>query len=144
MIGLPNVTSLYVILAFGISYWILKRYLFVPLSAILEARENEERAAEEAYAESVKRLERAVAAGEDRLGSARRESLRTREDLRAQGIAALEKRLAEARAEATEAIGRGSREIEAQAAETVRSLPERAAGLARELAEKVLGRKLAA
>ena len=56
MIELPNVTSLYVILAFGISYWILKRYLFVPLSAILEERENEERAAEEAYAESVKRL----------------------------------------------------------------------------------------
>jgi F0F1-type ATP synthase membrane subunit b/b' len=56
----------------------------------------------------------------------------------------LEKRLDEARAEATEAIGRGSREIEAQAAETVRSLPDRALGLARELAEKVLGRKLAA
>ncbi len=93
MIGLPNVTSLYVILAFGISYWILKRYLFVPLSAILEARESEERTAEEAYAESVKRLERAVAAGEDKLGSARRDSLRTREDLRAQGLAALEKRL---------------------------------------------------
>ncbi len=144
MIGLPNVTSLYVVLAFGISYWILKRYLFLPLSAILEARENEERSAEEAYAESVKRLERAVAAGEDKLASARRDSLRTREDLRAQGLAALEKRLAEARTEATDAIGRGSREIEAQAAEAVRSLPERAAGLARELAEKVLGRKLAA
>ena len=144
MIGPPDVTSLYAILAFGISYWILKRYLFAPLSAILEARENEERAAEEAYAESVKHLERAVAAGEEKLASARRESLRTREDLRSQGIAVLDKRLAEARAEATDAIARGSGEIEAQAAETVRSLPERAAGLARELAEKVLGRKLAA
>ena len=144
MIGLPNVTSLYVVFAFGISYWILKRYLFAPLSAILEARQNEERAAEEAYAESVKRLERAVAAGEDRLAATRRDSLKTREQLRAQGSAVLEKRLDEARAEATEAIGRGSREIEAQAAETVRSLPDRALGLARELAEKVLGRKLAA
>jgi F0F1-type ATP synthase membrane subunit b/b' len=49
-----------------------------------------------------------------------------------------------ARAEATQSIEKGSREIQAQAAETVRSLPERAVGLARELAEKVLGRKLAA
>ncbi|HEY4229896.1 MAG TPA: ATP synthase F0 subunit B [Thermoanaerobaculia bacterium] len=144
MIGLPNVTSLYVILCFGISYWILKRYLFAPLSAILEARENEERAAEQAYAESVKRLERAVAVGEDKLSSARRDALRTREDLRSQGLAVLEKRLDEARAEATQAIDKGSREIQTQAAGIVKSLPERAVGLARELAEKVLGRKLAA
>ncbi len=31
MIGLPNVTLLYVLLAFGVSYFILKRSLFVPL-----------------------------------------------------------------------------------------------------------------
>jgi F-type H+-transporting ATPase subunit b len=144
MIGLPNVTSLYVIVCFGICFWILKRYLFAPLSEILEARQNEERAAEEAYAESVRRLERAVAMGEDKLSSARRDALRTREDLRAQGLAVLEKRLDEARAEATRAIDQGSREIHAQAAGIVQSLPERAVGLARELAEKVLGRKLAA
>jgi F-type H+-transporting ATPase subunit b len=144
MIDLPNVTSLYVLVAFGISFWILKRFLFVPLSAILEARENEEKAAQDAYAEALQRLERAVAAGEEKLSMARRDSLRTREELRAQGLAVLEQRLQEARAQASEAIGRGSKEIEAQAAETVRVLPERASGLARELAEKVLGRKLAA
>ena len=144
MIELPNVTSLYVLIAFGISYAILKRFLFRPLSAILEARETEERAAQDAYAEAVQRLERAMTAGEEKLSSTRRDSLKTREELRAQGLAVLEQRLNEARAEASEAIGRGSREIEAQAARAVRELPERAAGLARELAEKVLGRKLAA
>jgi F-type H+-transporting ATPase subunit b len=144
MIGLPNVTSLYVFLAFGISYWILKRYLFVPLSAILEARESEEHAAQEAYAESLRRLEKAVAAGEEKLSLARRESLKMREDLRAEGLAVLEQKLNQARAESSEAIARGSREIEAQAASSALELPERARSLARELAEKVLGRKLAA
>ena len=144
MIGLPNVTSLYVLFAFGISYWILKRYLFGPLGAILDARESEERAAQQAYAESVERLDRAVAAGEEKLSLARRDSLKTREELRAQGIAALEQRLNQAHGEATESIARGSREIEAQAAEASKTLPERARALARELAEKVLGRKLAA
>jgi F-type H+-transporting ATPase subunit b len=144
MIGLPNVTSLYVLLAFGISYWILRRYLLLPLSAILDAREREERAAEDAYAESLARLERAVAAGEEKLSAARREALKTREELRSQGLAALEQRLNQARGEATEAIGRGSREIELQAQAAVGELPQRASGLARELAEKVLWRKLLA
>ena len=144
MIGLPNVTSLYVFLAFGICYWILKRYLFVPLSAILEAREAEEAAAENAYSEALQRLEHAVAAGDQKLSQARRDSLKTREELRGQGLAVLEQRLAQARAEAYEAIDRGSREIDAQAVQAARDLPGRASGLARELAEKVLGRKLAA
>jgi F-type H+-transporting ATPase subunit b len=144
MIGLPNVTSLYVFLAFGISYWILKKFLFVPLSAILEAREAEEHEAQNSYAESVQRLERAVSAGEAKLSAARQEALRTREGLRAQGMALLEQRLAEAHAVSAREIARASLEIQEQAERSSRELPERARGLARELAEKVLGRKLAA
>jgi F-type H+-transporting ATPase subunit b len=144
MIELPNVTSLYVLLAFGVSYFILKRSLFRPLSDILEAREREEREAQAAYAESLQTLEKAVAAGEQKLTTARREALKTREDLRGEGAALLEQKLAEARSRANEEISRGSREIEAQAAESARQLPEKARSLARELAEKILGRKLAA
>jgi F-type H+-transporting ATPase subunit b len=139
MIELPNVTSLYVLLAFGVSYFILKRYLFLPLSDILEAREREEREAQAAYAESLQTLEKAVAAGEQKLMAARREALKTREDLRGEGAALLDQKLAE-----NEETARGSREIEAQAGESARQLPEKARSLARELAEKILGRKLAA
>ncbi len=144
MIGLPNVTSLYVFLAFGISYWILKKYLFVPLSAILEAREGEEREAQKAHDESLQNLHRAVAAGEERLSAARREALKTREALRAQGMSVFESELEQAQAIAGEAIARGSEEIAEEAESASRELPARARGLARELAEKVLGRKLAA
>ncbi len=144
MIDLPNVTSLYVLLAFGVSYAILKKYLFVPLLGILEAREREEHEAQRSYAESLQALERAVAAGEEKLSAARREALKTRESLRGEGLALLESKLGEARARASQEIARGSREIEAQASESARQLPERARSLARELAEKILGRKLAA
>ncbi len=144
MIELPNVTSLYVLLAFGVSYFILRRYLFVPLSGILEAREREEREAQKAYAESLETLEKAVAAGEQKLSLARREALKTREELRGEGSALLEKKLGEARERASGEIARGSKEIETQASESSRQLPERAKSLARELAEKILGRKLAA
>jgi F-type H+-transporting ATPase subunit b len=144
MIELPNVTSLYVLLAFGVSYFILRKYLFLPLSGILEAREREERDAQKAYAESLEALEKAVAAGEQKLVLARREALKTREELRSEGAALLEQKLAEARAGASREIARGSREIETQAAESSKQLPEKAKSLARELAEKILGRKLAA
>lgn len=144
MIGLPNVTLLYVLLAFGVSYFILKRSLFVPLSGILETREREEHEAQKAYAESLETLEKAVAAGEQKLSLARREALKTREELRGEGAALLDSKLADARERANRTIATGVAEIEVQANESARTLPERAKSLARELAEKVLGRKLAA
>ena len=144
MIEAPNVTLLYVFLAFGICFWILKKSVFVPLSGILDARENAELDAQRAYAASLAELEKAVAAGEQQLSEDRREALKTRESLRAEGSAVLEGKLAEAHLAAQSAVERGGREIEAQAAGSSRELPEKARGLARELAEKILGRKLAA
>jgi F-type H+-transporting ATPase subunit b len=144
MIGLPNVTSLYVLFAFVASCWIFNRFLFQPLSSILDARERNEREAEAAYAASLASLEKAVAAGEEKLSAARREALRAREERRSEGIAVLEKRLEEANARSAEAITLGTGDIQKQAAGVAATLPERARSLARELAEKILGRKLAA
>ena len=96
MIELPNVAALYVFLAFGICYWILRKFLFVPLSGILDAREAAERDAEKRYTQSLAELERAVAAGEEKLSEARREALKTREALRAEGAALLDAKLGEA------------------------------------------------
>ena len=42
MIKAPDVTLLYVVLAFVVAYAILKKFLFGPLAAILEARQSEE------------------------------------------------------------------------------------------------------
>lgn len=144
MIEAPNVTTLYVFLAFGICYWILKKYLFVPLSAILDGREMAQAEAERGYAESLRTLEKAVASGEEQLSAARREALKAREDRRAEGLALLNEKLAQAHVAALASIERGSREIEAQASGSAKELPARARLLARELAEKILGRKLAA
>ena len=144
MIGPPNVTSLYVIVAFVASCWILNRFLFAPLTTILDARERDEREAEDAYTASVAALQGAVAAGEARLSDARREALRSREALRTQGLTELEQRLGDANLRAAAALARGTGEIEQQARDVARTLPDRARGLARDLAEKILGRKLAA
>lgn len=144
MIELPNVSSLYVILAFGICYWILRKYLFVPLALILDAREKGEKDAEKAYAASLADLQKAVEAGEERLADARREALRTREALRAEGMTLLEKKIGEAQSSALVSVEAGFRDIQSQVTASAKELPDRALALARELAERILGRKLAA
>jgi F-type H+-transporting ATPase subunit b len=144
MIKAPDVTLLYVMFAFIVSYAVLKRFLFRPLGAILEEREEEELAAARIHDESLRELERAVAEGEARLALARREALKEREGLRAQGLARFEQLLGQAREKASTSVESASRTIETEAARAAADLPTRARALAVELAEKILGRKLAA
>jgi len=144
MIRLPDVTTVYVILCFAVAYAILKRYLFVPLGAILDARDREEKEAAALHAEALAHLQKALAEAERTLSEARREALKMREQLRAEGSSRLEARLAEASAAAAAAVDSANRRIEKTAGEFAGLLGDRAKSLARELAEKILGRKLAA
>jgi len=132
------------IAAFVAVYAIAKRYLFLPLSAILDERQREEREAARLHAEGVTSLEAAVSRAERALALARGEALKAREDLRAQGRAHLEARLAEARRAAEEAVKRATTEIKGETRRSAAELPDRSRSLARLLAEKILGRKIAA
>jgi len=144
MVKLPDITTVYVFICFLIVYAILKKYLFVPLGAILDARDREAQEAAAVRAEGMARLEKAVAEAEQRLAEARREALKTREDLRGEGRKHLDERLAEATAAAAASVDSASRRIDQTAGEFAGLLPERAQTLARTLAEKILGRKLVA
>lgn len=144
MIKAPDVTLLYVIVAFTIAYAILKRFLFVPLAAILEERATEEATSARVHAESLERLAAEVSRAEAELSRARVGALKERESLRAEGRAHLEKKLAQAHASATEVLVQASREIDSEAERSSAELPGRVRQLAKDLAEKVLGRKLAA
>jgi len=139
-----NVTLLYVFVAFPIAYAILKRWLFVPLMAILDARERDEATAARVHAESLEELQKTIAAAERELARTRIEALKEREKLRAEGRAQWERRLAEAQGAARAGIEQASREIDEQAGRASAELPSRARALANELAAKILGRKLAA
>jgi F-type H+-transporting ATPase subunit b len=144
MIKAPDVTLLYVMFAFVVSYAVLKRFLFRPLGAILEEREEEERAAARVHADSLRELERAIAEGEAKLSLARREALKDRETLRLEGLAKFDRELARAREAGSSSIESASRQIDADAARAAAELPAKSRSLAIELAEKILGRKLAA
>lgn len=144
MIKAPDVTLLYVMFAFIVSYAVMKRYLFRPLGAILERRDEEARAAARVHSDSLRELARAVAEGEARLAAARREGLREREALRAEGLARFERDLGEARNAAAAAIENAGGQISSEATRAAQELASRSRTLAVLLAEKILGRKLAA
>lgn len=144
MIKAPDITLIYVSVAFLIVYAVLKKALFRPLAAILDERQREEETATRVHTESLQELSKAIAHAEEELSRARQEALREREGLRAQGRSHLDRKLEEARAAASASIEHGSREIEEQAARLAALLRERAGVLARALAEKILGRKFAA
>lgn len=138
-----DVTFLYIIVVFLLASGILKRYLFTPLAAILEERETEALSAQRGHAESLAALSRTVADAEEKLSLARRQALKVREGLRAEGAARLEKRLEEARAVSEASVADALRRIEADTAASSQKLPGETLALARGLAEKILGRKLA-
>ena len=139
-----DVTFLYIVVVFLLVSGLLKRFLFSPLNAILEEREGRERDSARLHAESLAALARTVAEAEEKLSLARREALKVREGLRGQGSAHLEEKLGQARAAAEAAVARATREIEAQAKASAQAMPGEARGFAASLAEKILGRKLAA
>jgi F-type H+-transporting ATPase subunit b len=139
-----DVTFLYIVVVFLLASGILKRFLFSPLDAILEEREGREKDAAKLHAESLTALSRAVAEAEEKLSLARRQALKIREDLRGRGSAHLEEKLDQARAAAEAAVSNATREIEAHAKASSQAMPGQARGFASSLAEKILGRKLAA
>ena len=139
-----DVTFLYIVVVFLLASGLLKRFLFSPLNAILEEREGHEKEAAKLHAESLAALSRTVAEAEEKLSLARRQALKVREGLRGQGLAHLEERLGEARAAAEAAVLKATREIEAQAKASSEAMPGQARGFAASLAEKILGRKIAA
>ncbi len=144
MIKAPDVTFLYVVLAFIACYAILKRFLFTPLLAILDQRDREARSAEKVHAESLAELDKTVTRAEADLARARGEALAVREKLRGEGRAHWDRKMEEARTAAEGAVKRGSEEIGAAAKKSAADLPRSARDLARALAEKILGRNLAA
>ena len=139
-----DVTFLYIVVVFLLCAWVLNRFLFAPLLSILDGRRGRASAAAKSYAESLEALSRTVAEAEEKLALARREALKVREGLRGDGAAELARRLDEARAASEAAVGEAGRKIEADAKASADKLPAQTRDLARLLAEKILGRKLAA
>jgi F-type H+-transporting ATPase subunit b len=144
MIQAPDFSLILIFFIFGIAYAILTKFLFRPIGEILDWREGEERSSRKVYDETRAEMDAALARIEEGLSLARREGLKTRESLRAEGRTIFDEKLAAAREEARVKIEEAATAIDAQARRAREELPQKAGSLARELAARILGRPVAA
>ena len=144
MLQTPDVSMILMLAIFFATLWVLNRFLFAPITAILKEREAEERGSSQSLEEARARFEEAAARIETELAAARREGLKLREERRAEGRRVREEKVAAVKGEASARLTEAGASIESQSGKAAAELPGRIQALARELAEKILGRRIAA
>ncbi|NKB86927.1 MAG: hypothetical protein GKS06_01730 [Acidobacteria bacterium] len=120
--------------------FILNRWLFGPLSQILEQRQNETDAARAAFDEAQQKQSERLDAVESRVAESRKESFAIREQAHGEGREHRDRVLAEAREEAAQEIEGARAEIKEQIDAARSQLETDADALAKSIAERVLGR----
>ena len=143
MLGTPNLSLVLIMACFWAVFLLVTTQLVRPLGALLDERERRVREAREqhetakqAVADAMARCERELAAGVAEAG-------KQRAAVRAQGEAARRAALEAARTQAQERLALFGNELEQATRDARASLRERSAELARELAGRLLGRRVA-
>ncbi|HET9795682.1 MAG TPA: hypothetical protein VFS34_14605 [Thermoanaerobaculia bacterium] len=144
MLQVPNVSMLLILAIFFATLWVLNRFLFRPVSAILDERQSEAETAARALADAEEKFRAAAAKIETELSLARREALKIREENRAEGRHIREQQVEAAKQETAARLEKAAAELEADARRARDELPSRVSTIVSSLVEKVLGRKAAA
>ena len=144
MLQFPNVSMILILAIFFATLWVLNRFLFRPVSAIIDERVAETETSAKALSQAEERFRAAVEKIETELSAARREALKVREEIRAEGRRARDTQVEAAKEESARRLSAASEELASQAARTREELPSRVAAIVSALVEKILGRKAAA
>ena len=143
MLGTPNLSLLLIMACFWAVFLLVTTQLVRPLGALLDERERRVREAREQHETARQTVADAIARCERELAAGSAEAGKQRAALRAQGEAARRAALEAARAQAQERLALFGNELEQAARDARASLRERSAELARALASRLLGRKVA-
>lgn len=142
--NLPNYSFLLVVACFWLAYWVVNRNLVRPLLAVLHEREQRATAGRKAYEEAKAALEHALAQRERELAMAAAEAQKERASLRAEGEARRRELLEAAREQGQRRLVQFAAELEQAVAQERAKLAGEVQTLARQLAERLLGRALVA
>jgi len=138
-----DISILYQVILFVVLWLILKRLLFQPYLKLLQERERKTSGAELDSSELEHEAARLRAQYEETIAQARTAGYAAKEEILQRARSEREKVIAAARAEAAQILDRVRREIATAVAEERRIATAEAAALAREMASKALGRKVA-
>jgi len=143
VLGTPNLSLLLIMACFWAVFLLVTTQLVRPLGALLDERERRVREAHEQYETTRQAVADAIARCERELAAGSAEAGKQRAAVRAQGEAARRAALEAARTQAQERLALFGSELEQATRDARASLRERSAELARELASRLLGRRVA-
>jgi F-type H+-transporting ATPase subunit b len=135
-------TVLVQIIAFLALWFLLSKVLFRPFIALLEERENRSEGLKAAAASLVAEGERLRAEYESAIAKANEEGAAVKETILREARQTRERLLAESRAQAAERMTAVREDIKKEMAKGRELALQEAAVIARQMAEKVLGRKV--
>jgi F-type H+-transporting ATPase subunit b len=139
----PNYSLILIMVCFWLIFFLGKGLLINPLGGLLDERDARVRTAAEAHEVARHELSEALNRCEREIAAAASEGQKERTALRAEGEAERKRQIEVARAKGQERLARLTAEIE-QAAEQARSeLRRQAREMAVDLAQRLLGRRLA-
>lgn len=143
MITPPDFSVFLIMLCFWAVFFVVSKQIVKPLLSILDTREQLTEGARTRLDGIRAAFASAMTESERELAAASAEATRERGAMRAEGEAMRRARLEAARAQAHEALARLGNELDESASHARASVPALARQLARELASRVLGRRLA-
>lgn len=141
-VNLPNLSFLLVVACFWLAFWVVNRQLVRPILALLDERENRVASGRKAFEEARAAMEEALAARERELAQAAAEAQKERALLRAEGERQRREKLEEAREQGQRRLAAFQVELERETENARQQLKEHTLPLARELAQRLLGRAL--
>jgi F-type H+-transporting ATPase subunit b len=143
VITAPNLSLLLIMACFWLVYWLIATQLVRPLGRVLDERARQIDEARSSLTVVETRFAEAMERCEHDLGKAAGEAQKERAAQRAAGEASRRARLEAARAEGQLRLAALAAELEAAGRSARTQLREDGIGLGRDLAERLLGRKLA-
>jgi len=139
----PNLSLILIMACFWLVYLLVTTQFLKPVGAVLDQRESQVRTARETFAQAKEQLGEAIGRCERDLALSAAEGQKVRATLRAEGEVLRRARLEAARQQGQERLAALSSELTTVTDEARAALRARSAELARELAERLLERRIA-
>ncbi|GEL17548.1 F0F1 ATP synthase subunit B [Pseudonocardia asaccharolytica] len=140
---LPNLTIVIEVLAFLLILYVLRRWVWPPLSKAMNDRQAMVRRQAAESTEATRRLRQAEERFDSALAEARREAATIRDEARADAKRIREEMRVAADAEVERIRQRGEEQLARQREQVTRQLRAELGGLAVQLAERIIGQSLA-
>ena len=136
----PDWSLLAIVAIFILNYFVVRKFFFQPVNAVLEERAHETKSAEQIYEDSLARFNDATSKMEEQLHVAKREATAHREKLRAEAAAHRAGVIERTSTEAKTIVDDAGAVLSRSAAEAREKITRDSESLARMAAERILGR----